>query len=153
MVLGGGTRACTRACARPAEPEEGRGRMPGGRPPSGPRLVDSLHGSRRAKRRLRAVLETIAGTRSVREVAASLGIGEAAFYKLRARTLEEALEGLEPRPVGRPPRASEAVDGETLAELERELGKTRRALARSRLREELAVGLSELEPTARKKGR
>ena len=130
----------------------------GGRPPKGPKLARDLDGSKRAKRRLEAILETIAGTRTVREVAAELGICEAAFYKLRERTLQEAVEGLEPRPLGRRPHVETEAD-QRARELEEENEELRQELTTARVREEIAAilpGLHERRATnkpARKKGR
>jgi transposase-like protein len=126
--------------------------MPAGRPPTGPDLVRGLAGSPQAKRRLRAILQTIAGERSVKKVCEDLGIGEAAFYKLRARTLQEAVEGLEPRPMGRPPgEHSEA--SEKLGALEGEVARLERELEAARVREEIALALPELARGRKKKRR
>lgn len=125
-------------------------KMPAGRPPKGARLVEALEGSARAKRRLRVILETITGTRTVRAACEELAIGEAAFHKLRARTLQEAVEGLEPRPLGRP--AAEQEETGEVAELEAEIKSLRRELEAARIREELAVALPQLSKS-RKKGR
>lgn len=74
----------------------------GGRTPMGPRLVQHMEGSDQAKMRLETILETLAGTLSVREACERLGIGEAMFHRLRNRVLQGAMTYLEPRPRGRP---------------------------------------------------
>jgi len=125
--------------------------MPAGRLPKGPRLVDGLEGSRAAKRRLRLILETIAGTRSVGSVCEELDICEAAFYKLRTRTLQEAVEGLEPRPMGRPLTHTE--EDEHVMELEGKVETLSRELEAARIREELAVALPHLLKDEKKGGR
>lgn len=125
--------------------------MPAGRPPKGPGLVEGLEGSGDAKRRLRLILETIAGTRSVSSACEELGIGEAAFHKLRNRTLQEAVEGLEPRPLGRPPTESE--EDEHVMELEAKVETLSRELKAAQIREELAVTLPQLLKEGKKGGR
>jgi transposase-like protein len=120
----------------------------------GPRLAERLGGSAPAKARLKAVLETIAGRRTISEVCAELGIGEAAFHKLRARALEGALSSLEPAPAGRPPDAKPGQDSH-LAELQAELQELRTQLQASRIREEIAITMPHLlgpeEGTPKKK--
>jgi hypothetical protein len=48
-----------------------------GRPPEGPKLVDRLEGPDESKKRLRAILETIAGKRTIDDVCEELGISAA----------------------------------------------------------------------------
>ena len=76
--------------------------MPGGRPPKGVDLVAGLEGSEEAKKRLRAALETLGGEKSIEEVCEELGVKPSLVHQLRARALQEALEELEARHVGRP---------------------------------------------------
>lgn len=128
----------------------GRGRRPGGA-----NLVQGLEGSAGAKRRLRVLLETVAGQRNIPSACAELRIGEAAFYKLRARWLQETVESLEPRARGRP-RKPEDPGAERIAELEGELEKVERELKAAQVREELAVALPHVvsvAPATRKKNR
>ena len=75
-----------------------------GRPAKGPKLVKRLDGSSEAKRRLEIILETVTGGKTVDEACDELGIGKTAFHDLRARVLQAALQDLEPKPLGRPPR-------------------------------------------------
>jgi len=119
-----------------------------GRPPLGPRLVDGLTGSDLAKRRLRLILETVSGARSVDEACAELGISEAAFHKLRSRFLAESVDLLEPRPAGRPP-AVPSETGPSPADLEAENRELRLDLQAARIREELAIAM----PHVLKRGR
>lgn len=112
--------------------------MPGGRPPKGPELVERLEGSGEAKRKLKLILETLSGQKTIAEVCEELGIGEAMFHVLRTRTLQEAIEGLEPRPLGRPPKAKEEAGGR-IEDLKREHERLTRELQVSRAREDLAV--------------
>ncbi len=108
------------------------------RTPSGPELVEGAEGTRDAKMRLKVILETIAREKTIAEACGALGIGEAAFHKLRTRVLQEAVEGLEPRKPGRKPK--EKGEGEERIEiLEEDLAMLRRELKASRIREELAL--------------
>ena len=114
--------------------------MARGRRPGGANLVQALEGSPGAKKRLRVLLETLTGKRNIPGACAELGIGEAAFYKLRARWLQETLGSLEPRAPGRP-RKQRDPDTERTEELEARLQQLERELKAARVREELAVAL------------
>jgi hypothetical protein len=114
-----------------------------GRPPLGPALADGLAGSPGAKVRLKTVLETIAGQRSVVDACALLGIREAAFHKLRRRALEAALESLEPRPPGRPPCQPDETDSHT-AQLEQQVEDLKRHLQVAHVHEEMAITMPHL---------
>jgi hypothetical protein len=109
-----------------------------GRKTSGPRLVEGTEGSREAKLRLRKVLETLSGESTIGEACKVLGIGEAAFHKLRSRLLQDAVGSLERRRVGRPPSVRAQTD-EQLESLERDVRRLERELEASRIREELAL--------------
>jgi len=117
--------------------------MPGGRPPRGSKLVDGLEGSEQAKRRLTAILDTLAGKLTIDEACASVDVRPSEFHKLRERFLQEALQSLEPRPVGRP--AKVVTEGDLrAAALERELQNTRMELQTARVREELVAAMPHL---------
>ena len=111
-----------------------------GRPPRGPRLARSLEGSAHARRRLEAVLETIAGGMSVREACERLGIGETAFHRMRAKALGAALASLEPKALGRPPRRVDEKD-RRIAELGSEIDRLKKVVTTSQVREELALAM------------
>lgn len=112
--------------------------------------MDRLEGSRHAKRRTKVILQTLSGTRTIAEACAALGIGEAAFHKLRSRFLQEAVESLEPRPVGRKPAGGES-DAGRVEELEGEMKKLRRELQAARIREEIALVMPHVSERGRKK--
>ena len=132
--------------------------MPGGRPPKGPRLVDGIDGSGEAKKRLRVILETVAGERTVEQACEKLGLSPAAFYKLRDRVLRDAVASLEPRKVGRPRKQKSAEQAKNEA-LQAELFEVKRDLQAARIREEIAVVMPHLlqdksgKRRAEKKGR
>ena len=75
-----------------------------GRKPTGANLVERLEGSERAKTRLKAILETLSGQRTIPDACEELGIQESMFHRVRSEVLQTALDRLEPRPLGRPPR-------------------------------------------------
>lgn len=117
--------------------------MPGGRKPKGPSLVDEIEGEPEAKRKLKVILETIAGTKAIAEACAELGIGEAMFHKLRTEWLVETVKLLEPKPLGRPPR-EKTLEEEELERLAEENARLLRELAASRLRAEIALAMPHL---------
>lgn len=104
------------------------------RPNKGLGHVDGLQGDPESKYRLKVVLATLTGEMLVDEAYEELEVGPTQFANLRKQTLQAALDGLQPKPVGRPRRASMRTDEEVeamethIAELEREL-----TLLRSRL--------------------
>ena len=113
------------------------------RPPKGPQLVDGLDGDERSKERLRAVLETVAGEAPIREVCERLGIKEARFHTLRKEALQAALEGLAPKPLGRPRKPEPSAETQRVAELEARVERLEIELEASRIREELATAFPE----------
>ena len=112
-----------------------RGDRPGGRGSRG-----AWEGSAHARRRLEAVLETIAGGMSVREACERLGIGETAFHRMRAKALGAALASLEPKALGRPPRRVDEKD-RRIAELGSEIDRLKKVVTTSQVREELALAM------------
>jgi hypothetical protein len=120
-----------------------------GRKPTGANLVDHLEGSERAKARLKAILETLSGTRSIPEVCAELGIRESMFHRVRSEVLQTALGRLEPRPLGRPPLETPSQELQA-AELEAEILRMQREVKAAEVRRELAENLPRLgKPQAR----
>lgn len=109
-----------------------------GRPPKGPKLVQSLEGSAHARKRLETVLETIAGGMSVSDACERLGVSQTAFYKMRAKALSAAMASLEPKALGRPPRRVDEKDRK-IDELGSEIERLRKAVVTSQVREELAL--------------
>jgi hypothetical protein len=102
-----------------------------------------MDGSEMAKRRMRVILETVAGNKTVDQACAELGMGPAAFYKLRDRTMQDAVRSLEPRPVGRP-KKTEPAEAQTIQALRDEVFRLKFELQASRLREEIAVVMPHL---------
>ena len=125
--------------------------MARGRRPSGPEIADKLDGSEQARKRLRVVLETIAGRLSVTEACAELGIGAVAFHEVRLKALRGAVRDLEPRLAGRPRRRLSPVDAR-VAELEAEVTELKIDLRAAQVREELSLVLPHvLKPREKEK--
>ena len=113
------------------------------RPPEGPNLADRLEGPEDAKRRLKVILETISGTKSIADAAAEIGVGAARFHELRKEVLEAALLALEPKPAGRPRAESDQPDPR-VAELEAQIGDMTIELKASHVREQIALTMPHL---------
>jgi len=109
----------------------------------GPGLVDTLQGPDEAKRRLKVILETVAGTRTIADACAELGICEAAFHELRKQALAAAVAGLAPRPVGRP-RKDADPEQRRIQELEAQVFLLKKDLQVAHLRQELAISMPHL---------
>ena len=96
-----------------------------GRKPLALAHVHKLDGSERAKQRMTVFLKTLEGQCTVDEACQELGVCESHFHGLRDAWMQGSLELLEPRPLGRPPRAAEAESSralrERVAQLERQL--------------------------------
>lgn len=109
-----------------------------GRKPLSTEHVKHLSGSVRAKDRLRVFLETLRGSMTVVDACKLLEIGEAQFHHLRHTWLQESLELLEPRRVGRPPKQPD-VDELTrhCARLEAEAETLRAQVQGAEVREEI----------------
>jgi len=121
-----------------------------GRRPVGPDLAERLGGSAEAGRRMRVILETIAGTRRVHEACEELGICEQRFEALRTTAIRAGIQALEARPIGRPPK----VPPETRAEITRLEGRIAELEAQLRLAEirtELAGILGHAGPASGKR--
>jgi hypothetical protein len=114
-----------------------------GRKPTGTNLVERLEGSERAKIRLKAILETLSGERSIPEVCQELGIQESMFHRVRGEVLQTALDRLEPRPLGRRPQEILPQDLR-VAELEEDNLRLQMELKTTEVRRELAEKLPRL---------
>jgi hypothetical protein len=123
-----------------------------GRKPTGANLVEHLEGSERAKTRLKVILETISGQRTIPDACNELGIQESMFHRVRSEVLQTALGRLEPRPLGRPPQQLPLYDADH-AELEEEILRLRAALKAAEVRRELAENLPRLGRPAMRPGK
>lgn len=124
---------------------------PRGRPPLGGALVDKLDGPEPAKRRLKAFLETLAGSKTVAQACVELGLGEAAFHKQRSQWLQGAVEWLAPRPPGRPPK-TESPEQRLIAQMEEQIFELKKEAQAARLRAEIAIAMPHLLVSQNAKG-
>jgi hypothetical protein len=108
-------------------------------------MADKLEGPDEAKHRLKAILETISGTKTIDEAAKEIGVGAARFHELRKEVLQAALVALEPRPAGRP-RESEAPDPRVV-ELEEQIRELTIEVKASQVREQIALTMPGLLKT------
>jgi transposase-like protein len=107
-----------------------------GRPPLGLGHVDSLPGDDAAKERMRTVLATLTGDLTVSEACERLSVSETRFHDLRRTALEAMLEGLTPKPSGRP---REPEEDEEVQRLRQQNAWLTEELEIARLRTEIAV--------------
>jgi hypothetical protein len=123
--------------------------MARGRPILGVDLIERLDGPRAMRRRVRIVLATLAGTLTIAQACAELGIGRTHFHALRWRVLDGALGALRPRPRGRPRQ----VDPETLVvqQLQARIRELEVALKTTALRSEIALAMPHLLDRAGRK--
>jgi len=120
-----------------------------GRPMDPRGQVQRLEGDELAKQRLKAVLATLRGERSIDDACAELGIGASRFFELKQEALRGAVEALTPRPAGRPPRAVAAATREQL--LEARIRELEQELQCAYVRTELALALPRLKQRPEKK--
>lgn len=127
-----------------------------GRPTDGPNHVDRLTGPEDRKHRLRVILETLAGAKTVKQACSEIGISEARFHVLRRGALQAALDGLAPGRAGRPPEADEEVDGDPRA-LREEIADLRGQLRAAEVRTEIGLTMPHLlrgrDPDRRRRSR
>jgi hypothetical protein len=96
--------------------------------------------SEQARTRLKVLLETITGEKSMDAACQALNIHKSRLFTLRTGMLEAAAAALEPQPMGRPPQAA-SPEAARIAELEAEINRLLVELEGSRLRVELAQAL------------
>ena len=115
-----------------------------GRPTDGPNHVDRLTGPDDRKHRLRVILETLSGRKTVKQASAELGISEARFHVLRREALQAALDGLEPRHAGRPREADAAEAAGDPRALREEIEDLRGQLHAAEVRTEIGLTMPHL---------
>ena len=93
------------------------------RPPDGIKHVDRLEGPEPSKRRLRVILETLTGERSVAQACEELGVGEALVSMLQDKGIPAPVQ----RILVRPPhsRMGEATPDERQAVLKKDVNQKR----------------------------
>lgn len=105
-------------------------------------MAEKLEGPDGAKRRLKVILETISGTKTIDEAATEIGVGAARFHELRKEALQGALAALEPKPAGRP-RTVEEPDPR-IGELEEQVRDLTIEVKASKVREQIALTMPHL---------
>ena len=116
--------------------------MQRGRPPKGTAHVDGLDGPEDLKHRLKVVLETIVGNIGVEEACTELGVGESRLHEMRRDALLGALQGLLPKPSGRPPKPPAGTPHEQ--ELQARVDELEVDLQAALVRTELALAMPHL---------
>jgi transposase-like protein len=114
-----------------------------GRTAIGPEIAEQVADTPFEARRLRLILESIAGRKRVRDVCAEMGVCVQMFERLRARSMQAAARSLRLKPAGRPRRAASAADA-PVARLQRENAELRAELQAARVQAELAATLPRL---------
>jgi hypothetical protein len=104
--------------------------------------VDRLEGPDELKRRLRVLLETLQGTKSVAEACEELRVSESRLHELRREALMGALVALMPKPAGRPSTAETASEREK--EMEARIQELEVDLQAAFVRTELALAMPQL---------
>lgn len=112
------------------------------RPPEGVGHVDHLDGPEDLKRRLRVLLDTLAGRVSVAQACEGLAVSESRLHELRRQALVGALGALMPKPAGRPATAETTTGREH--ELESRIRELEVDLQAALVRTELALAMPEL---------
>src|SRR5262245_57022293 len=114
-----------------------------GRRPAGPGLAERLGGSALARGRMRLILETLAGTRRVRDACAELGVCAQRFGALRAAAIGAGIAALELKPAGRPANETSPAEAE-IARLRGRVAELEAELTAALIRAELATTLPRL---------
>jgi hypothetical protein len=104
--------------------------------------VDRLDGPEELKQRLKVLLETLDGSKSVPEACAELGVSESRLHELRREALEGALRALQPRPSGRPAKPEPSTPKEE--ELQAHIKALEEDLQAAYVRTELALAMPHL---------
>lgn len=90
--------------------------------------VQQLQGSEFAKQRMMTLLMTLQGSCTIEEARSQLNLSESQLHAVRQRWLQGAVELLEPRAPGRPPR-DRHVPAERIEELQGQIRDLQRELA------------------------
>lgn len=114
-----------------------------GRKPSGAKLLDKFTASPHAQARMRVILETLSGAKTIADACAALGLREAMFHRIRDHALAAGLEALEAKPMGRP-RTVTSAEPSRLAALEQEQKDLKMALHTAEVRAEIAQSMPHL---------
>lgn len=114
-----------------------------GRYPAGVEYVDKVEGSKLAKERARAILQTMLGELRWQEACQELGIHETRLHQLRHEAVQALVDSQEPGTAGRPSRTS-TLEAERIRELERLLADKDLEVQQAQVREEIALILPQV---------
>lgn len=109
-----------------------------GRKPLAAGHVEHLSGSELAKLRLSLILKTMLGQLTVAQACTELGVCESRFHALRNKWLQEAVELLEPRRMGRPAKNVESDERREIDQLEAALKEMQREAEVAEVRQAIA---------------
>jgi hypothetical protein len=104
--------------------------------------VDRLEGPEELKQRLKVLLATLDGSKSVAEACDELGVSESRLHELRREALEGALQALQPRASGRPAKTEMTTAKER--ELQAHIKVLEEDLQAAYVRTELALAMPHL---------
>ncbi len=130
--------------------------MKRGRPPRGAEHAERVAASAETKSRLKTILQTLSGEKSVEEACRELEVTETHFHRLREKALAGAAAALEPKAAGRP-RTEPDRETSEMAALKAQVQELKLDLRAAQIREELAVVMPQVllpreESGAEKKG-
>jgi len=112
------------------------------RPPEGVGHVERLEGPEDVKRRLRVLMETLVGRKSVGEACEELGVSESRLHEMRREALVGALGALMPKASGRPAKVEPTTTRER--ELQERIEELEVDLQAALVRTELALAMPDL---------
>ncbi len=113
--------------------------MPAGRPATKLKHIEQVEGSSEAKLRMTMIVRTLSGEITVGKACERLRIGSSRFHVIRHEALQAAVERLEPRASGRPPREA---DPDRVRALEAQLAVLETEVRHERARAGIAVAAS-----------
>ena len=102
-------------------------------------IIARQDGSDAARARCAAVMQVIAGELTMEAAAAQVGVSTQRLHELRERMAAAAVAALELQAPGRPAAPPPDAQTQRIAELEADLGRTRRDLDCALIRAEIAV--------------
>jgi hypothetical protein len=109
-----------------------------------------LDGADDGKRRLKIILETISGEKTIEQACEELHVSPSRFHELRREALQAALDGLMPGAAGRPKHGDAAVDPDHVKAIQTENEHLKEELLASYTRTEIALAMPHLlTPKAR----
>lgn len=106
--------------------------------------MDRLSGADDGKRRLKIVLDTLSGEKTIEQACEELHVSPSRFHEMRREALQAALEGLTPGAAGRPKHEDPAVDPKHVKDLETENEHLKEELLASYARTEIALAMPHL---------